>query len=130
VFDTNVLLSGIFTRGICEELLDSCLGGEKHSVFASNYILKEFVRQAVKKFRVPIAEAKSAARIIENQVELVEPQTVEPDACSDKDDLPVLGTALAARADCLVTGDRDLLDIGTFRGISIISPRAALGRLN
>ena len=39
-------------------------------------------------------------------------------------DLPVLGTVLAAKADCLVTGDNDLLALGEFSGHAILSPRA------
>jgi len=31
---------------------------------------------------------------------------------------------VSAAADCLVTGDRDLLDIRQFHGIPILSPRA------
>ena len=43
--------------------------------------------------------------------------------CRDADDDNVLACALAAKADYLVTGDSDLLIIGIFRGIKIITPR-------
>jgi uncharacterized protein len=46
------------------------------------------------------------------------------EACRDRSDLPVLCTALASTADCLVTGDRDLLEIKQFQAIPILSPRA------
>jgi predicted nucleic acid-binding protein len=35
----------------------------------------------------------------------------------------VLGTVLAAQADCLVTGDKDLLTLGQYQAIRILSPR-------
>lgn len=34
----------------------------------------------------------------------------------------ILGTAVAGNADCIVTGDNDLLTIGRFRGVDIIVP--------
>lgn len=42
-------------------------------------------------------------------------------ATHPEDDL-VLATAASARADYLVTGDRQLLRLGSFEGVSIISP--------
>ena len=36
----------------------------------------------------------------------------------------MLGTAVAGEADCLVTGDDDLLAIKHFRKIPILAPRA------
>jgi predicted nucleic acid-binding protein len=44
-------------------------------------------------------------------------------------DTNVLLSALAAEADCLVTGDRDLLARKTFEGIPLLSPRAFHDRL-
>jgi putative PIN family toxin of toxin-antitoxin system len=129
VLDTNVLLSGMFTRGLCEALLDLCLGTEEHTVIASEYLLHEFERAAVTKFAVPADRARQATQWLRKHMALVVPAPVPSDACRDPDDLPVLGTALAAQADCLVTGDADLLAIKTFRSIPILSPRTALARL-
>lgn len=42
--------------------------------------------------------------------------------CRDSDDDRVLGTAVAARADCLVTGDSDLLVLQQYAGIAIVRP--------
>ena len=55
-------------------------------------------------------------------------QSPRPAMCEvkDEEDDLVLATAVAARADYLVTGDRYLLEIGAFRGIPIVTPRAFL----
>ena len=129
VFDTNVLLSGLLTRGLCEALLDACLGSDEHTVVLSDHILREFERHAVGKLGAPKEEAHQAVEFLRTEAEIVEPADVPPGACRDLDDLPVLGTARAAKADCLVTGDKDLLDLGEFRGIPIMSPRAFFDRL-
>ncbi len=41
----------------------------------------------------------------------------------DKDDLYILGAAIAARVDVLVTGDKELLDLGRVEDVEILSPR-------
>jgi predicted nucleic acid-binding protein len=43
--------------------------------------------------------------------------------CRDPADNVVLGCAIAAQVDYLVTGDRDLLDLHPFQGLPILSPR-------
>jgi putative PIN family toxin of toxin-antitoxin system len=129
VFDTNVLLSGVFTRGLCEGLLDACFGAEDHEVVASEHILREFVHHAAETFGVPAKELKLAVASLRDHLELVEPAEVAADACRDADDLPVLGTLQAAEADCLVTGDKDLLALGEFDGRPILSPRQLWQRL-
>ena len=42
--------------------------------------------------------------------------------CRDPDDDKILETALMGDADCLVTGDQDLLEMSSFGGIPIVSP--------
>ena len=40
-----------------------------------------------------------------------------------------LGTALAADAECLVTGDKDLLSLKRYQDVLVLSPRAFYDRL-
>jgi predicted nucleic acid-binding protein len=48
--------------------------------------------------------------------------------CSDPRDNKFLELALAGGAHWLVTGDRDLLEIGHFRGTTILTSREFLAR--
>ena len=41
----------------------------------------------------------------------------------------IIATAVAAKADYLVTGDKDLLSLGSYRGIGIVTPEAFMGVL-
>jgi len=127
--DTNVLLAGVFTRGVCEAILDECFANPQHTIIGSKFILREFIRQAAAKFGAPPAEVRRLVNLLRNQMELVEPTQVPSGACRDADDLPILGTLLAAKADCLVSGDRDLLELRAFHSIPILSPRAFHDRL-
>jgi predicted nucleic acid-binding protein len=52
------------------------------------------------------------------------PRADAAQVCRDADDDVVLGTAIAGRCDAIVTGDKDLLDLGGYRDIPIVSPRA------
>lgn len=47
----------------------------------------------------------------------------------DPADDVILATAIAGRAALLVTRDKDLLDLGTYQGVEMITPEALLMRL-
>ena len=52
-----------------------------------------------------------------------------PRVCRDPNDDHVLAAALAANADSVVTGDRDLLALGNHQGVRILTVRALLDLL-
>lgn len=54
---------------------------------------------------------------------LVTDLPVIPPTCRDRDDDHVIAAALAAKADCIVTGDKDLLALGEHEGIRIVTAR-------
>jgi putative PIN family toxin of toxin-antitoxin system len=62
-------------------------------------------------------------------VSLVAPATIAPTIARDPADDQVLATALAARADCIVSGDAHLLNLKNFQGIGILTATAAVDRL-
>lgn len=49
--------------------------------------------------------------------------------CRDPNDDHVLAAALAAEADCIVTGDADLLALGCYQGILMVTVRGFLDLL-
>jgi len=122
VLDTNVLVAAFATRGLCEALFAACLAS--HEVVVSEHILKELRRHLRGKLKVSASHADAILAFLSEHTSVVRPVKVPANACRDRSDLAVLGTAVAAKADALVTGDRDLLALGEFRGIPILSPRA------
>jgi predicted nucleic acid-binding protein len=50
-------------------------------------------------------------------------------ACRDPDDDEFLDAAINGQADCIVTGDADLLALDLFNGVPILTPRAFLEAL-
>ena len=70
-------------------------------------------------------DGTSVSEIIDGLIrvaEIVEPVTFETQICRDSDDDAILGTAVAGNADCIVTGDSDLLVLERFQDVDIISP--------
>lgn len=126
VIDANVLVSAALSHsGLCASIIAGAI--ENHEVFLSEYILEEMTRNLTRLKFAP----ESARRIADYyrtgaEIVLVEPATVPPDACADPNDLPVLGTAVAANAQFLISGDKHLLELKQFRGISIVTPRQFL----
>jgi len=73
---------------------------------------------------------KSAKDVLDDYasvVEFVEPAAISPTSV-DPDDDAVLGCALAAGADVIVSGDQHLLNLKHYRGIDIVTPAAASKR--
>jgi uncharacterized protein len=122
VLDTNVILAGLATRGLCEAVVALCLN--QHEIFLSIEILSELRKHLSGKFKMPAARVQEVVAFLDQQVQLVRPAPVPLEACRDPDDAPILGTAVAALAECLITGDKDLLDLRNFQGIPILTPRA------
>jgi predicted nucleic acid-binding protein len=61
---------------------------------------------------------------------LVVPATLPDDACADRKDVKFLECALAARAKCVVSGDRALLRASGYGGIEVVTPRRFLEQLS
>ncbi len=125
--DTNVLLAGFATHGLCEALLK--LAYRDHVVVVSEHILQEVERHYRGKFKATKSQAAAVVAFVRLNSELVEPASVPRGTIRDKDDLPILGTALAGAAACIVSGDGELLALGRFAGVDILSPRAFYDRL-
>jgi putative PIN family toxin of toxin-antitoxin system len=78
------------------------------------------------------AAGVSAAELVEDYArlgEIVVPASFPVPVSRDPDDDLVLATALAAEASLIVSGDRDLLVLGTFRDIRILDAADALAAL-
>lgn len=112
VLDTNVLLSGIAYPGSIPGKIVSAWRGGSLDVVLSQYILDELQRVLPRlnhRLGWSNMEIRDFVDSLALLADLVDPvQTAEP-FLRDQADQPVLGTFLAANANYLVTGDKDLL---------------------
>ena len=121
VLDTNVLLAGVATRGVCEGVVTECL--QYHELITSAPILGEFSRHLLGKFKIPPGRAREIIAFIRAHSLVVVPAEIPPEACRDSADLMVLGTAIVGAAQYIVTGDKDLLVLQRYQDVAIITPR-------
>jgi len=76
--------------------------------------------------------AWSASRIDETfsdyfaEINLVRIRGVVHGICRDPNDNMILESAVMGKAEVIVTGDKDLLALGEYEGIRILTPRAFL----
>jgi putative PIN family toxin of toxin-antitoxin system len=122
VFDTNVLIAAIITEGICSKLLRRARAGE-FSLISCPFILKELQRILSKKFRLSNKDRASTIEPINEAIcQVIEHSLKITNICRDADDDNIIACAAAAKADYLVTGDSDLLEIKGYQGVKIITP--------
>ena len=121
VLDANVIIAAFAARGLCESVLELCLSD--HELIVSPHLLDEVRRHLVGKVKLSIEVAQEIVALLREYATLVEPLAVDDAVCRDRGDLPILGLALAAGADYLVSGDKDLLVVERFGDVPICSPR-------
>ena len=127
VFDTNVLYSALAAKGFCEEVLDEAAGD--CDIVWSHFLKDELESLLTRRHKIGPA-TRVALQAYVDLCEFVEPEPLDERVCRGKSDDIVLATALAGKADVIVTGDDDLLVLKKFREIRILSPRGFLELLD
>ena len=120
--DTNVLVSGFATRGLCADVIRFALA--EHELIVGQVVLDELKRVLKQKIHLPDEQIQEILTFLESQTVQPKPTSPSPTPVRDEDDQWVLASALAAKADVLVTGDKDLLDVADeVAGLTITDPR-------
>lgn len=121
VLDTNVLVSAL---GFGGPPLDALLRtfDDDFRLLASDETLDELER-VMTYDRLPFTDADRTQylAILRREADIVQSDDVV-DIVRDPDDDKFLEVALAGDADYVVSGDRDLLDLESFRGTNIVTP--------
>ena len=120
--DTNVLVSGFATRGLCADVIRLVLA--EHEFITADVVLNELKRVLKHKIQLPGEQIQEILTFLESQT--VQPKPTAPSSIPvrDEEDQWVLAVALAAKADVLVTGDKDLLDVAKeVSGLTLTDPR-------
>jgi putative PIN family toxin of toxin-antitoxin system len=133
VADTTTVVSGLLWRGAPRQLIDAarqqiielCTGPVLLSELAAVIGRAKFARR--------LREAGvSAEALIQDYVRLAEivpvPALAHP-VCRDPDDDHVLACAVASSAEAIVSGDDDLLSLGQYRNIPILTVAQILERI-
>lgn len=120
--DTNVLVNGFDSRGPCADVMRLVLA--EHELVTGEVVLEELRRVLGQKVRLPNEVVHEILTFLESQTVQATPKVAPSIPIRDEDDRWVLASALAAEADILVTGDKDLLDVADqVSGLLITDPR-------
>jgi uncharacterized protein len=125
VLDTNVIVSAILWQGKPGELL--ILAGEGEITLHSNAQIIAELRATLNKPKLlPAVSAtgNSVQELIASYRHLVRNVRARPiieQVSRDRDDDVILACAVAAKADYLVTGDEDLLVLGRYHDVQILT---------
>jgi putative PIN family toxin of toxin-antitoxin system len=120
VCGTNVLIAALVAEGLCRDIVKRRLPACE--LFTSRALLDELAAKLREKFGFEAKELP-LLKAYEEAATILKPSRLAKPVCRDPDDDEVLATALAARANVILTGDNDLLVLKTHEGIRILSPR-------
>jgi putative PIN family toxin of toxin-antitoxin system len=129
VLDTNVVASAILWGGTPRVLLQAARE-KRVELFSSTAMLAELTDiLGRRKFARKIAASQlTIDQLVDGYAQLaalVRP-VATPRIAPDPDDDVVIGTALAAKADLIVTGDKPLLTVSEHQGVRIVSVAQAI----
>lgn len=134
VLDTNVWLSATFWQGNPYRIVNLAEDG-KIEIIVTREIIEEIaeILNRESKFQKFISDRKTAISALIKailSISVFVETMVKIDAMkADPDDNKILEAAIGGKADFIVSGDIHLLELESFRGIKIVTPRQFLESL-
>jgi putative PIN family toxin of toxin-antitoxin system len=134
VVDTNVLLSGLFWRGRPHALIEQVRAGTL-TLISSPALLAELAEVMNRpKFQAIVARTNTdperTRADLRRLAKIIDPPPLTAPVSRDPSDDAVLALAAASQADLIITGDADLLTLGSHAGIPIVDPAEAVTRVS
>jgi putative PIN family toxin of toxin-antitoxin system len=123
--DSNILISALVFGGNPLQLMQMAFSGEV-SLFISDAILQETLRVLRDKFGPSEERLARAERYLDDCTARVKPSGKIDAVKEDPDDNRVLECAEAAGCEYIITGDLDLLRLGKYGEIRIVTVRSFL----
>ena len=133
VVDTNVFISGLLTPASIPRDILTRLRDRAFTLSISPELLTEFVEVATRpalRRLIPAMALEALLGNIRDDALLVLPTDRPRIVLDDPDDDRLFWCAIAAAATVIVSGDTDVLAIGRFRDVAVLSPREFLARLS
>ena len=128
VLDTNVLVSGLVSEeGAPRRILDAWLDG-RYTLVISLYLVEELIHvlsypRIAKRLRLDEEELSAILAALLSRAEVTPGRLRLPGVTRDPKDDAVVACAKEGKADYIVSGDQDLLILGEYEGIRIVTPR-------
>jgi putative PIN family toxin of toxin-antitoxin system len=113
VLDTNVLVSGILFSGPPHQILQAWSQGRVQLAMTSEMLEEAF----------PGVDIGAVLDLILVGSEFFEPAPLGGPICSDPDDDKFLACAVASKSKVVISGDRHLLRVCGYGGVTVMKPR-------
>ena len=120
VVDTNVLISGVFFGGYPRRIIEAIIDNDLQA-YATAEIIEEYeeiVAEMISRRQGHIR--KDILMPLIAKLEVTSPKT-NIAVCRDPEDDKFLSCAVDSKALYIVSGDKDLLSIGTYENVEIIT---------
>jgi putative PIN family toxin of toxin-antitoxin system len=127
VFDTNILFSAVGWRGNPFRSVELARAGQIRAV-ACSVIMEELIEKLVAKLNFTPDQAADTLADYLAFIPLVPILGILQAVPRDPEDNAVLECAIAGQASFIITGDLDLLTLGTFQGVEIVRAAEFLRR--
>lgn len=133
MIDTSVLISALISRRSTTSAVLSALRNGRFTAIYSIELIVELIEVLERpifreKYHILPEDIMSVINLIRLRGELVIPDK-KMELCRDPKDDKFLEAALEGRADCIVSGDADLLDMVSFENIPILRPAQFMERI-
>lgn len=123
ILDTNVFISGIFFSGPPFEILNAW----KHSrvqIVLTKEILEEYQRVAKSLMdKFPTVDIFPIIELLTIHSLFIDTEGILLSVCDDPDDDKFIECAIASKTKIIVSGDKHLLKVTGYQGISVLKPR-------
>lgn len=125
--NTNIIISSVFWRGNPFEVIRRGILGEYQLVISAE-ILDEVVDKLRNKFKFPEESIQELIDILMTYCHIIEVNS-KFDVVRDKKDNKIIECAFDGKADYIVTGDPDLLELKEFKSTRIITAKEFLEKV-
>ena len=123
VLDTNVFISGIFFNGPPSQILKAW-ENQSIQIVLSRQILDEYQRVAAAlSSKFPTVDILPIIELVTIHGQFVDTQSFNISVCEDPDDDKFLECAVAGKCKTIISGDKHLLELTGYKGITVLSPR-------
>lgn len=119
VLDTNILTSALVYGGKPKKILRLALE-KRIQVVTSSMLQAELTDIIAKKFPLSLEDMYLLKTEMQKSFVVVNPR-IALDVARDNDDNRVLEAAVEGNCDFIITGDQDLLDLGGYKNIKIVT---------
>ena len=123
ILDTNVFISGIFFSGPPSHILKAW-ANQSLQIVLSQQILNEYQRVSEElSFKFQKIDILPIIELVTIHGQFIDTQGFDISVCEDPEDDKFLECAVAGKCITIVSGDKHLLKLSGYKGITVLSPR-------